>query len=190
MNQILLTEKSKKLKKRINLVQFFIILFYTIFLVINTFKLKYSKKNEIELSKTTSKNYQLSRLYQNAPTSNVSLDNKYIKIIGTIAIPKINISYPIFSECSDELLKISVCRFYGPTPNKTGNLCIAGHNYENGIFFSNLFLLNIDDKIYIYDIYSNFLVYNIYSINEISPNDLSCISQDTAREKRSYASYL
>lgn len=35
---------------------------------------------------------------------------------------------------------------------KYGNLCIAGHNYNNYQFFSRLKKLNIGDIIYIYDL--------------------------------------
>ena len=55
-----------------------------------------------------------------------------------IEIPKIGIYYPIISEATDELLKISPCRIAGPMPNEDGNLCIAGHNYDNYKFFSKL----------------------------------------------------
>ena len=71
---------------------------------------------------------------------------------GIIEIPKINIYYPVFSELSDELLKIAPCKFYGNSPEKPGNICIAGHNYVDNKFFSNLPELEKDDLIEIYDL--------------------------------------
>ena len=37
-------------------------------------------------------------------------------VIGIIEIPKINISYPILSNSTENLLKISVCRFSRSSP--------------------------------------------------------------------------
>ena len=59
--------------------------------------------------------------------------------------------------CRDELLKIAPCRFYGNNLNKVGNVCIAGHNYDNGEFFSNLDQLELGDIIDIYE--EDFLYY-------------------------------
>lgn len=181
MNQILATKISKMFKKRTYLVQFFIIVFIIILLIVNLFVVFLTKKEEKNISNITSKLYSLSKLYQINQSKIISLNNKEVSVIGTIVIPSINISYPVFSECSDELLKISVCKFYGPNVNNVGNLCIAGHNYDNGMFFSNLFYLKNNDKIYIYDNFYRVYSYNIYSIYEINPLDLSCISQETNR---------
>ncbi len=68
-------------------------------------------------------------------------------------------------------------------PTKFGNLCIAGHNYADKRFFGRLKELEISDKITIYDLSGNSLDYFIYERKEISPNDLSCISQKTNGEK-------
>ena len=68
-------------------------------------------------------------------TYKASNGNTY-EIVGKIKIPSINVDYSILSETSDELLKVSVCKFWGANPNQIGNLCIAGHNYRNKRFFS------------------------------------------------------
>ena len=60
-----------------------------------------------------------------------------------------------------------------------GNLCIAGHNYENNLFFSNLHKLSEGEKIVIEDIFGNTFNYIIYAIYESSPYDVSSTSQDT-----------
>ena len=52
----------------------------------------------------------------------------------------------VISKTNDELLKLSICRYYGPMPNEIGNLCIAGHNYKNNLMFSKLNKLNINIK--------------------------------------------
>lgn len=94
---------------------------------------------------------------------------------GIIEIPKLNLYYPIFSDLSEDLLKIAPCKFYGTTPNKHGNICIAGHNYHNSAFFSKLSSLVKNDEIYIYDNNENKYIYYVYNIYEVTASDLSPI---------------
>ena len=110
-------------------------------------------------------------------TRQVTYYNNFV-MIGYIEIPKINIKYPILSNISDELLKVSPCRFYGPLPNENGNLCIAAHNYDDNRFFGNLYKLNIGDMINIYDSSNNVTHYYVYDKFESSEKDTSCINQD------------
>lgn len=190
MNQILENKKFKKFNKKIYLIQFLIFFCIISCIIVNLLYSKFSKKNSQKVSETTSKSYSLSRLYSSVPNTAIKAEDNIISIIGNIEIPKLEISYPIFSQCSDELLKISVCKFYGPNIGENGNLCIAGHNYDNDTFFSKLFLLKVQDTINIYDIYNNKFIYSIYNIYEINPSDMSYLSQNTSRKKRNYSSYL
>lgn len=190
MNQILENKKDKlKNKKRYN-IQFYVSFSIIIFVIIYFSYKKYNEYIYLKLSDATNKSYSITRLYSNEINSNYTTNNKKVSIIGTIKIPLLNISYPIFSEYSDELLKISVCKLYGPNINAVGNLCIIGHNYNNGAFFSDLYLLTQNDVIYIYDINSNVVSYYIYDIYEVNADDLSYLNQNTNREKRNYFSYL
>ena len=84
---------------------------------------------------------------------------------------------------NDELLTLSVCRFYGPMPNEVGNICIAGHNYNNGSFFSNIPLLSVGDTIILTDLSHNQQFYKIYEKDEINARDTSCTSQETNGQK-------
>ena len=83
-------------------------------------------------------------------------------------------SYPVFNTLDEELLKISPCKFYGNNLNENDNICIAGHNYDNGKFFSNISLLQTNDEIYIYSNNEKF-VYVVTSNYEVTQNDLSPI---------------
>ena len=105
--------------------------------------------------------------------------NKDNYVIGTMQIKKIDINYPIYSNYSDDLLKTGLCRFYGPLPNKIGNLCIAGHNYMDDRFFSKLNKLEINDTIEINDEYARKHIYYVYNKYEIISTDLSCLNQNT-----------
>lgn len=63
-------------------------------------------------------NYKVYKLYANDNTNQLLKDND---IYGNIIIPKLNINYPFFYGISDDLLKISPCRFYGNITNQTRN---------------------------------------------------------------------
>lgn len=76
-----------------------------------------------------------------------------------------------------------MCRFAGPMPNQTGNLCIAGHNYVDYKFFSRLNELEKNDVITIYDLNGNHVDYSIYKIYETNSNDTTCTFQDTKGER-------
>lgn len=190
MNQILENKKIRLQKKKHYKLQFYIFLAFAICIVIY---LSYIKINEIKSSKISNviaQSYSISHLYSNSTNSNLTTNKSEFSIIGTIKIPKLNLSYPIFSEYSDELLKISVCKFYGPKLNSVGNLCIIGHNYNNGNLFSNLYKLSVNDVIDIYDTNSNIVSYKIYKIYEVDANNLSYLDQNTNRRKRNNISYL
>ena len=181
MNQILETiDKNTKKKifstyskrfKLIFILSLIIIVITLIFLYNNIWKIN----QDTEISKILSNNYNTLKLYSN-PTSNSSeINTNENFIIGKIEIPKINISYPFFSFTNTEYLAISPCRLSGDMPPKYSNLCIAGHNYDNGMFFSDLSKLKINDKIVIYDNSDYKYTYTIYKIYEVNENDLSPI---------------
>ena len=103
--------------------------------------------------------------------------------LGIINIPKLNVNYPILSKSTMELLKISVCKLWGPDPNQIGNLCIVAHNYRNTQFFSKIHTLQNGDIVEVTDIYGKTLKYEVYDKYEIEPTDTSCTSQLTNGKK-------
>lgn len=102
---------------------------------------------------------------------------------GIIDIPKINLYYPVFSHLSEDLLKISPCKFYGNTPNENGNICIAGHNYDNSLFFSKISTLSANDEIFIFDNNGTQYVYLVSDIYEVEASDLSPVLNYEENEK-------
>ena len=60
-----------------------------------------------------------------------------------------------------------------------GNICIAGHNYDNGTFFSDIPKLNIGDEIQLSLLDGIINTYTIYDKYETSSKDKSCTSQET-----------
>lgn len=105
--------------------------------------------------------------------------------VAVVEIPKINITYPvIYSEdtseqATEDLLKISVVKYWGPEANQPGNFCIVGHNYHNKRFFSKAATLENGDSIYITDTNNKTLEYKVYNNYVVEPNDLKCTSQLT-----------
>lgn len=142
----------------------------------------YSVNKNEKISKNLSNNFEVKTLYSSNEGYTTNLDaNNYV--IGIIEINSINISYPIISESTDENLKISPCKFCGPSPNEVGNLCIVAHNYNNYKFFSKIYTLNIGDIVTIYDLTGKKIDYSVYDKYEVNYDNLDCLSQDTNGNK-------
>ena len=199
MNQILETNSKKtKLKKLKNNFKMFkiqlifstsilaILLFFCIYYIFSlrcalppTFLMGIISEQSLILDTSVS-NYEIYKLYSDIGYNSVSNSNEQSfqdegNIFGIIKIPKINIEYSVFSKLTEEQLKISPCKFFGGSPKDNGNICIAGHNYDNSLFFSNLKLLDENDEIFIYDNLDNEYIYKVFSIYETDENDLSPI---------------
>lgn len=158
-----------------------------IFLFFLIWKINQYRQKE-KVSKELLDNYQLTTLYSNSPyyeanraNSDILVQNPFV--IGMIKVDKIDLNYPILSESNDELLRISLCRFNGPMPNETGNLCIAGHNYLDNRFFGRLHELSIGDTIEIYGLSGDKNVYKITKKFEVGASDLSCTNQNVGNKK-------
>ena len=110
-------------------------------------------------------------------------NGKTYDIVGIIEIPEIKLEYPILSKTTDALLKISVCKFWGPEPNEVGNFCVAGHNYTNTRAFSKAYKLEKGDFIYITDLSGRKVKYEIYSHYVVKANNTEPTSQITHGQK-------
>lgn len=100
-----------------------------------------------------------------------------------LTIPSINIVYPVLTETSEELLKISITKFWGGDPNTIGNYCIAGHNYRNGKMFGNLHKLQMGDIVQLQDASGRIIEYAVYNKFIVEPSDVSATSQLTNHKK-------
>ncbi len=102
-------------------------------------------------------------------------------VSGSIEIPATNVKLPILasSELSRSALETSVVEIYGSGLNQVGNTTIAGHNYRNGMFFSNNKKLNVGDKIYITDLTGQRLSYTIYNKYQAAENESDYMTRDT-----------
>ena len=179
MNQILNTKlkKKRKLDKNFFKFQFTISILISFILICVIIYYIFSLQKKEKISNNLIGNYNIYKLYSDSSQKDYVEEKEQVEkeIFGIIEIPKIGIRYPIFSHLNEELLKISPCKFYGESPKVNGNICIAGHNYNNSMFFSNLSLLNKNDEIYLYDNSNNKYVYTIFNLYEVHESDLSTI---------------
>jgi len=113
----------------------------------------------------------------------IASDGTEYYTLGIIQIPEINVDYPILSTATTELLKISVCKLWGPKLNEVGNFCIVGHNYRNNKFFSKVPALENGTQIMVTDLSGKVLTYEVYDKYVVSPSETACTSQETDGRK-------
>lgn len=185
MNQILQTRLKSGRKKFFLKFQLFISIVVFLLLIVYLFLYWQNLHRDELYSDSLLSNYNLTRLYANSESSNTLYSNDFFSILdanssnnpilGIIKIKAINVYYPFFAYYSDENLKLSPCRFFGPEPGRIGNVCILGHNYNNDKFFSNVSLLKPNDEIVLYDNLQNSFYYFVENVYEVNNSDFSPI---------------
>lgn len=100
-----------------------------------------------------------------------------------LRIPSIDIEYPVLSTTTDELLKNSITKLWGPAPNEIGNYVVVGHNYKSGRMFGKLSEVSEGDEIEIEDLSGKTVTYKVYDKYIVEPTDVSCTSQKTNGKK-------
>lgn len=107
-------------------------------------------------------------------------NGKKYEFVGIVKIPKLNITYPILSKTTDELMKVAPCKFHGANPNEVGNLCIIAHNYRRkGVFFSDVPELVPGDIVEIQDLSQRTIQYEVYDVHTVMPNNVEDTTQKT-----------
>lgn len=125
----------------------------------------------------------------NKRTIQTTANGYQYETIATVTIPKINVTYPVIdgptdsAEETEDLLKISPTKFWGPEPNEVGNFCIVGHNYRNTRFFSKVPTLVEGDIVEITDLSGKTIQYKIYTKYQVDPTDVNCTTQLTNGKK-------
>lgn len=114
-------------------------------------------------------------------SSNTKKKYKGFTVVGTMKIPSINLEYPILEEPTTSALNTALIFLFPSSDNLNmpGNSVIAGHNYRNGTFFSNLKKLSNGAKIYVTDYRGTSLTYEVYNIFESNDTDTSFYQRDT-----------
>jgi len=104
---------------------------------------------------------------------------KGFKMVGYIEIPKTDVELPILAEATKTAMETSVCVLTGVGLNEPGVTVISGHNYRNGLFFSNNARLSVGDKIHITDQEGDKITYEIYKKYQTTPEDAGYVTVDT-----------
>ncbi len=133
----------------------------------------------------------LDQLQQNVPQQEEKVtepEKVYMEgyeVKGRIQIPKTKVDYPILETVTKKSLEVAVGIAYttGEGLNQPGNTVIYGHNYRNGLFFSNNKSLSKGDSILITDQWNNTITYKIYNIYQTDPSDATFFTRDTEGRK-------
>lgn len=132
------------------------------------------------------------------PAQNSNSKKEYYagyEIKGNINIPKTDCKYPILEKVTTKSLASSVAildivgadSMIGTIKelNVPGtNALILGHNFKNGLFFSNNYKLDIGDVIYITDQTGTKVTYTIYKKYYTDANDASFMERELDPEVR------
>lgn len=113
------------------------------------------------------------------PTESVNVGGVTYNTEAILRYPSLGINYPVLSEESDSMLKVSLCKYWGPAPNSVGNYCIVGHNYRNGNMFGKLSMASTGDTFTLSDLNGNTVTYEVYNRYVVDPTDVACTSQLT-----------
>ena len=181
--------KTKSKKNVVNIFLVAIIFSVLTWLGIEEYKEKNIKEESYKVenvstnaSNSNEKEYnKIEKVYEK---EEVALEYKGYDVIAKLEIPEISLEAYILKTYSNESLNISVVKFWGAKPNTSGNFCIAGHNFKNKNMFHDLKELNIGDNLFIIDNNVGRVEYEIYNIYKVSPEDVSCLSQETEEKKQ------
>lgn len=218
MNQILITEKlyitpELKRKKKVYKIQFFLSVLLVCLLSSYYIYAEYDRNKSEEVSQVileqtrdettkTSENDPIIIVLneeeanqaeevsdvEGSTDKSITVDGVTYSVDSFITIPKIGISYPVLSDTSDDLLEISVNRYWPEVdklkPNEVGNYCIVGHNYRNGKMFGRLNELEDGDIVQLQDLTGRTVEYEVYYKYVVEPDDTSCTSQLTEDGKK------
>ncbi len=121
---------------------------------------------------------------ENTSTEYTTPSGTKYKVDSILNIPSLDINYAVLSDTSDELLKMSLNKFWGCEPNEVGNYCIVGHNYDGkDIMFGKLNRIKNGDVVELQDYTGRTLTYKVYNIFIVDPSDVACTSQLTNGKK-------
>lgn len=174
-------KRKKKIRKKLRSIILLIFLGIIIFICKGIYR-----ENKIEIRNTVEMNFINKNNTINIQTNKkADITNEYkgYKVLAKLEIPSVKIESYVLEENSEESMKISSVKFWGPQPNEEGNFCIAGHNYKKNNMFYNLFYAKKGDKLYLTDNKNGKNTYTIYDIYRVKPENISPIEQNTNGKK-------
>lgn len=146
--------------------------------------------NQTELNGNVSLNFNINEVTVNNGSGNSGNSSNVAKqtykgytMLGRLSIPSISLDLPVLDRASEASMKVSVGVLYGVGLNQIGNTVIAGHNYRNGTFFSNLKRVKNGDTIYVTDNSGTKIKYTVYNVYTTTSSDFDYASRDTAGKR-------
>lgn len=175
--------------KKIKKICINIIIFFLVFILFAFFQFEEEKdilnKSYDFLSNQNSTNIISEKIIEEKeyPKEKISGTYNGYDVCAKLVIPKISLETNVIANYSEDALRNSVVKFWGVEPNNTGNFCIAGHNFKNKNMFSKLKKLKLGDRLFITDKKVGKVEYEIFKINIVLPEDVSCLKAITEDEK-------
>lgn len=135
------------------------------------------EKNEEKLSNIVSEVYEKINTTEesNEETKIQEVEIQGYNVVGVLKIEKIALEYPILGITTNDAMKISITKFWGPNLNEIGNVTLAGHNNVYGRMFAKLKDLENGDIIELTDMTNRTIKYKVFDQYIIDPNDLKCV---------------
>ncbi len=144
----------------------------------NVVKNKIENNTEVDYGNVVNPYSNIQTVDGSSTVSNTKTYKGFV-MVGYIEIPKTSVKLPVLNEVTKKSIEASVAILYGPGLNKVGNTVIVGHNYRNGMFFSNNAKIEVGDKIYITDESGNKVTYIVYNTYVTTPEDADYMTRDT-----------
>ena len=144
----------------------------------NVVKNKIENNTEVDYGNVVNPYSNIQTVDGSSTVSNTKTYKGFV-MVGYIEIPKTSVKLPVLNEVTKKSIETSVAILYGPGLNKVGNTVIVGHNYRNGMFFSNNAKIEVGDKIYITDESGNKVTYIVYNTYVTTPEDADYMTRDT-----------
>lgn len=129
-----------------------------------------------------STNNTVNTAVQNTNTENQTKETKLIdthegyKVLGKIVIKDLNVEQYILDSTEDTALEKGIIKLYGGTLNNYGNLCLAGHDYDE--VFGKLDELEVGDTFTLIEPNLKETTYEVKKIYSTEANDLECLLPD------------
>lgn len=178
--------EKKRVPKNHLWIHFVTILLIVILGIIIYYLIKNETKQEDQTKQQESQDY----IEQNEGNNLLPLGQTEVKmpekigqyeILGEIEIPKINVKKYILDQTTDESLKLSLTKFWGPNLHEIGNFSIIGHNYD--ALFKRLKELQIGDTFTLTAKDGKKGIYEVYDSYIVNPDEMECI-EDSLIGKR------
>lgn len=98
------------------------------------------------------------------PMNEISIDS--VAYVGYLEIPALDLRLPVISKCSEELLELAPCRYFGTVYQK--NFVIGGHRYRR--HFRKLYTLGYGDRVTFVTVSGETFHYRVEELEVVQPH--------------------